>query len=237
MSSLREGAATVAASAIALALPLKSWLFAVEETSAGLANSDCWAGSLADTLAGILAAARCAIALADRASDFILATPAAVLDASVGPAASGDADGGAAAAGPRASGRVSTTVGVLVGEGFANAPPGCGVAPRRLPPDDGAAPTPYEPAACGRSSTTVRIDATGAALPAPAPSVRDALGSGPGSGNACIMSRADGGRFSTSLSSARITTSAVFMETSGLRSRSGGKLNGGSSCGSRPLSR
>ena len=125
MDSLLEGAATGAACATALALPLKSWVFAVDDTATGLANSDC--------CAGIFAAARCAIALADRASDFTLATPAVVPDAS--------ADGaGAFAPGPGAAGsdrfssdRFSTTVGILVGEGFADASPVDGVAPSRLP--------------------------------------------------------------------------------------------------------
>ena len=63
-----------------------------EEASAGLPNSDC--------CASIFAAARCAIARADRASDFTLATPAAVLDASVGGAANRDGEGGAAEIGP-----------------------------------------------------------------------------------------------------------------------------------------
>jgi hypothetical protein len=200
------------------------------ETPAGLANSDC--------CASIFAAARCAIALAVRANDFTLATPAAVLEASVGDAPSGDPDGGVAA---RGSERPSTNVGMLViggvGDGRAGAACGDGVAPRRPPLGEGATATPGEGADCGRSSTTVRIEAIGEALPAPEPGAPDGFGSGPGSGSACIMSRAEGGRFSMSLSSARITTSAVFIDTSGLRSRSGGKLKGGSSCGSRPLNR
>ena len=136
----------------------------MEETegiSAGLANSDC--------CASIFAAARCAIARADRASDFTLATPAAVLDVSVGGAANRDGAGGAAeigpadpaspalrdfpdlpvapelpadsagAANPEAPGRLKTTVGIFVSDGFADAPPlpTDGVAPRRLPLEGG----------------------------------------------------------------------------------------------------
>ena len=149
IDSLFEGAATGAACATALALPVKSCVFAVEEVeeteeaSAGLPNSDC--------CASIFAAARCAIARADRASDFTLATPAAVLDASVGGAARREGAGGAAETGPGEPAsltgsaipedpatpedpdRPKTTVGIFVSDGFA-----AGVAPRRLPLAGGA---------------------------------------------------------------------------------------------------
>ena len=133
-----------------------------EETSAGLPNSDC--------CASIFAAARCAIARAERASDFTLATPAAVLDASVGGAANRDGDGGAAEIGPAdpaspalpdlpdfpdvpagSAGaeipanpedpeRPKTTVGIFVSDGFGDA----------LPPlADGVAPRRLPPAGGG----------------------------------------------------------------------------------------
>src|SRR5207302_10535008 len=50
--------------------------------------------------------------------------------------------------------------------------------------------------------------------------------SGPGSASAFIMSRAVRGRLSASRASARITTSAVWLDTPGLRSRKGGKMRG-----------
>jgi hypothetical protein len=150
IDSLLEGAATGAACAIALALPVKSCVFAVEEAegtgeaSAGLPNSDC--------CASIFAAARCAIARADRASDLTLATPAAVLEASVGGVANRDGAGGAAEIGPREPVRPTgsagaaipeepdppkTTVGIFVSDGFAEALDD-GVATRRLPLARGA---------------------------------------------------------------------------------------------------
>lgn len=164
MASLFEGAATGAACATALALPLKSRVFAVEEADAGLGKSDC--------CVGIFAAARCAIARADRASDFIRATPAAVLVASEGgvtifpeggAAAEDQAledNGGDAAEGGDAdtrSERSSITVGILVIEGFAGADgffagadefPADGVAPRRGVAEVvvGATPIADEPA-------------------------------------------------------------------------------------------
>jgi hypothetical protein len=49
------------------------------------------------------------------------------------------------------------------------------------------------------------------------------------------MSRADGGAFDVFVERAHYDLGGL-IQTSGLRSRGGGKLNGGSSCGSRPLS-
>ena len=114
ISSLGEAVAIGAAWATAFALPLRSWVFAVDETcaldGAGLGKSDCCCAS-------IRAAARCAIARAERASVFIFATPAAVLAASVGGAPMREPEEGAAA---RGSGRDNTTVGMLDAGGLAD---------------------------------------------------------------------------------------------------------------------
>ena len=180
MASLREGAATGAASAIALALPLRSWVFAVEETSAGLANSDCWAGMpIRWPVSWPPLAAPSLWPTAQATSSWPRPPPCSTRASAALPAVTRTAARPQQVLERRA--RVSTTVGVLVGDGFADALPGDGVAPRRLPPEHGAAPTPDEPPIADGRAPRSRIDATGAALPALAPSVPDALGSGPGS--------------------------------------------------------
>ena len=87
---------------------------------------------------------------------------------------------------------------------------------------------------------SITVDCVDIGLGVPAspalPSCPD-RGSGGGSGSARFISLADACRLVTSCSSARMIASAVFAETSGASARSGGKLNGGSSCGSRPVSR
>lgn len=140
IDSLAEGRAVGVSRAATFTLSVKSWVLAVEDGVGSLSNSVC--------CAGILAAARAAIALADRARDFILATPAAVLAASeaavrCGPVEDGsagiDGDGLLAAEEPGGSAgdcdRVSTTVGALAVEGLAEPAAGERCAPRRLPLD------------------------------------------------------------------------------------------------------
>src|SRR5580704_10407431 len=79
-------------------------------------------------------------------------------------------------------------------------------------------------AGAGCPSTSVFIIAIGDADLADADGKAVAaklVSSGPGGGSAFSMSRALRGRLSTSLSSARMTTSAVCFEIAGFRSRSG----------------
>src|SRR5208282_6456019 len=86
-------------------------------------------------------------------------------------------------------------------------------------------------------STTVACVEIGLGAPASPTLPLNCPDSGGGSGSPRFISFADPGRLATSCSSARIIASAVLTETSGASARRGGKLNGGSSCGSRPVSR
>jgi hypothetical protein len=56
-------------------------------------------------------------------------------------------------------------------------------------------------------------------------------------GSASSIATAEAGRFAGSCSKVHITTCSVCGETSGASSRTRGKLKGGSSCGSRPVSK
>ncbi len=85
-------------------------------------------------------------------------------------------------------------------------------------------------------STTVATVEDGFAA-APEGGATSAGSSESGSGKASLIARAEAGRFAISCSSACITTRSVWTETAGASSRTGGKLKGGASCGSRPVSK